>query len=264
SNFAGNATGILGASAAAWILNRYAFPTNFMLSFGLGGVFLFLSWVFIALTKEPPVTPKPVSADQPSYWRGLPAILQQDHNYRKYLISQIITSIGGMALGFYTLYTIRQWDINDGVVSLFTTSLLVGTALSNLVLGWLADKFGHKFVMELSTVALILSLGVALFAPTPAYFYLVFALQGASNAGFILSGISIIFEFCEEDVRPTYIGLTNSIIGIFAGVAPLIGGLIAEQASFIWLFGVSLVICLGGLILLHFSVHEPRKKSLQL
>ncbi|MEJ2759831.1 MAG: hypothetical protein P8046_15245, partial [Anaerolineales bacterium] len=39
SNFAGNATGILGASAAAWILNRYAFPTNFMLSFGLGGVF---------------------------------------------------------------------------------------------------------------------------------------------------------------------------------------------------------------------------------
>ena len=30
-----------------------------LIAFGLGGVFVFLSWVFISLTKEIPVTPKP-------------------------------------------------------------------------------------------------------------------------------------------------------------------------------------------------------------
>lgn len=263
ANFGGNATGILGASAAAWLLNHYPFPTNFMFSFGIAGIFIFISWLFLARTREVPVEPKPIPQDQPSYWRSLPNLLKKDTNYRKYLLSQVITSIGGMALGFYTLYTLRQWQVNAGMVSLFTTSLLLGTALSNLLLGWLADKFGHKFVMELSTAVLMASIAVALFAPTPEYFYLVFALQGASNAGFILSGISIVFEFAEEDIRPTYIGLTNSITGIFAGLAPLAGGVIADQAGFPWLFGISLVICLAGLILLHFTVSEPRNKSVQ-
>lgn len=263
SNFAGNATGILGASAAAWILNHYPFPANFMLAFGIAGVLIFISWVFLSRVREAPVAPKPAADGQPSYWRSLPILLNKDVNYRKFLFSQIIVSIGQMALGFYTLYTLRQWDVSAGMVSLFTTSLLLGTALSNLLFGWLADKFGHKFVLELTIFALMASIGVALFAPSPEYFYLVFALQGASTAGFNISGISIIFEFAEEDIRPTYIGLNNSIIGIFAGLAPLIGGIIAEQASFSWLFGVSLAICLAGLLLLHFTVSEPRKKAVR-
>lgn len=261
ANFGGNATGILGASAAAWLLNHYPFPTNFILAFGIGGIFIFISWVFLAHTREIPVEPKPIPQDQPSYWRSLPLLLKGNLNYRKYLFSQIITAIGGMALGFYTLYTLRQWQVDAGMVSLFTTSLLLGTALSNLLFGWLGDKFGHKCVLELSTITLISSIAAAFLAPSPEYFYLVFALQGAYTAGFTLSGISIVFEFAEEDVRPTYIGLTNSITGIFAGLAPLVGGIIAEKAGFLWLFGVSLAICLVGLSLLHFTVSEPRHQA---
>jgi MFS family permease len=258
TNFAGNATGILGASAAAWMLERFPYPTNFMYAFGAGGLFIFLSWIFLALTREPISPPKPASPDQPPYWRSLVPILQNDLNYRRYLVSQMVTAVGGMALGFYTIYALRQWQVSDGMVSLFTTSLLIGTAGANLLFGWLGDRYGHKFIMEISIIALVLATGVALLAPTPEYFYLVFALQGANNAGFILSGISIVFEFCEEDVRPTYIGLTNSMIGIFAGLSPLLGGYLAENASFTWLFSVSLAFSLIGLLLLHFRVREPR------
>ena len=134
--------------------------------------------------------------------------------------------------------------------------------MSNLIFGWLADKYGHKLVIEISNLALILTSVFAVLAPAPEYFYLVFGLQGIYSAGLILSGIMIIFEFCKEDIRPTYIGLTNSIVGVFAGATPLVGGWLADAAGFSWLFGASLVFSIIALWLLHFTVTEPRKMDL--
>jgi MFS family permease len=262
ANFSGNATGILGASAAAWVLEYFDFPYNFMVLFGIAGVFIFLSWISLAMTREPAVPPKKERLTNKLYWRSLPQIIRTDENFRRFLYSQIVLTAGGMGMGFFTIYALRQWSISDGMVGLFTTSLMVGTALSNLIFGWMADKFGHKLVIELSTLALMLSSAIALLAPTPEYFYLVFALQGVYTAGIILSGIMIVFEFCEEDIRPTYIGLTNSSIGIFAGITPMIGGWLADTAGFAWLFGVSAIFSILSFILLRFTVGEPRKTNL--
>jgi MFS family permease len=262
ANFGGNATGILGAAAAAWMLEYFEFPYNFMALFGTGAVFIFLSWVSLALTREPAVPPRNAPLSSKNYWRSLPRIIKSDTNYRHFLYSQIVLSAGAMGLGFFTIYTVRQWQVSDGMVGLFTTSLLFGTALSNLVFGWLADKYGHKLVIEISNLALILTSVVAILAPAPEYFYLVFGLQGIYSAGLILSGIMIVFEFCKEDIRPTYIGLTNSIVGVFAGATPLVGGWLADAAGFSWLFGASLVFSIIALWLLHFTVTEPRKMDL--
>lgn len=260
ANFFGNATGILGAAAATWLLEFFEFPYNFMVLFGLAGLFIFFSWIFLAMTREPAVPPKKARLTSKSYWRSLPQIIKTDINYRRFLYSQIALSAGGMGAGFFTIYAVRQWQISDGMVGLFTTSLLIGTALSNLLFGWMADKFGHKLVIEISNLALLLTSLVALLASTPEYFYLVFALQGVYSAGIILSGIMIVFEFCEEDIRPTYIGMTNSVVGVFAGITPLIGSWLADSAGFSWLFAASLVFCLLALLLLHFTVKEPRIK----
>lgn len=258
ANFGGNATGIMGATAAAWMLEYFDFPYNFMALFATGAVFVFLSWVFLSLTREPSVPPKTAPQSSISYWRSLPRIIKTDSNYRYFLYSQIVLSAGAMGLGFFTIYAVRQWQVSDGMVGLFTTSLLVGTALSNLVFGWMADKYGHKLVIEISNLALILTSIVAILAPAPEYFYLVFGLQGVYSAGMILSGIMIVFEFCEESIRPTYIGLTNSAVGIFAGVTPLLGGWLVDVTGFSWLFTASLVFSIIALWLLHFTVKEPR------
>ncbi len=264
ANFGGNATGILGASVAAWVLEYFDFPYNFMVLFGIAGVFLFLSWISLAMTREPAVPPKKERLTNKHYWRSLPQIIKTNVNFRRFLYSQIVLTAGGMGMGFFTLYALRQWSISDGMVGLFTTSLMVGTALSNLIFGWMADKFGHKLVIEISTLALMLTSAIALFAPTPEYFYLVFAFQGVYTAGIILSGIMIVFEFCDEEIRPTYIGLTNSSIGIFAGITPMLGGWLADTVGFSWLFGVSALFSILSFILLRFTVGEPRKINLQI
>jgi len=51
-----------------------------------------------------------------------------------------------------------------------------------------------------------------LLAPSAAWLVLTFALLGASTAGSLVSGLNIILEFCAPEDRPTYIGLTNTLL----------------------------------------------------
>jgi MFS family permease len=262
SQFSGTAIGVAGSAVAAWLLEEFPFPTNFVIAFSVSGLFVFLSWVFLKMAKEPAVPPSKPKDTNRNYWKSLPAIIKTDHNFRRYLTSQFMLAIGTMAVGFFTVYTVQTWDVADSMVGFFTTFMLAGQAGSNLIFGWLADKFGHKLVLEITALTTVLSAGIALLAPAPHFFYLVFTLQGISQAGFILSGIMIVFEFCEEDVRPTYIGLTSTAIGIFSGLAPLFGMVLIDYLGYTWLFAASLAFSLAGMLLLRLRVKEPRYRNL--
>jgi MFS family permease len=258
ANFLGTATGVLGASAAAWLLDRYSFPGGYTWCFALSAVMMAISWGFLALTREPAQAPPSEPVSQREYWRRLPSVLQDDPNFVRYLVSQAVLALGGMAGGFYTVYAVQRWQLSDGQAGTFQASMLIGQALSNLAFGALADRKGHKLVLELSVLLGLLGTGLAVVAPGPAWFYLVFALIGANLAGLLLSGLMIALEFCDEDNRPTYIGLNNTVRGISYGMAPILGGWLAGLIGYQALFAIALVIGGVGLGLLRWSVHEPR------
>ena len=259
ANFGGTATGVLGAIAAAWLLERYDFPYGYVSCFAAAAVFTFISWILLALTREPVQVSQEPAISQQEYWRRLPAILRADPNFRRYLLSQVVIALSKMALGFLAVYAAQRWHLPDSQAGSFTASMLVGQALSNLLFGVLADRKGHKLVLELSTLLGALAVGLAGLAPVPAWFHVVFALTGASAAGFMLSGIMIVFEFSAPDVRPTYIGLNNTVGGVAAGLAPLFAGWLAGAAGYRALFAVAFVIGLAGFALLRWSVREPRR-----
>ncbi|MDY6875680.1 MAG: MFS transporter [Chloroflexota bacterium] len=259
ANFGGTAAGALGGIAASWILGCYGFPSGYVLCFAAAAVFISISWIFLALTREPAQAAQESIISQREYWRRLPAILRADPNFRRYLFSQSVVALGGMAVGFLTVYAVQRWRLPDGQAGNFTFSLLTGQAVSNLLFGALADRRGHKLVLELSALLGALAVGLASVAPDPTWFYVVFALTGASIAGSVLSGIMIVFELCASGLRPTYIGLSNTVNGVAAGLAPLLGGWLAEVAGYQVLFTVAFVVGLAGFALLHWSVREPRQ-----
>lgn len=261
ANFLGNGTGIVGAMAAAWMLETIEFPYNFALAFGIGGIFVFISWVFLSLTREPAKAPDGPPQDSKAYWRSIPEIVRTDKNFRRFLITRILGVTGFMSVGFLTVYAIRTWDVSDATVSLFTTSMLAGNTLANPVLGWLGDKHGHKNVILLNGTFTTLAMIVALFAPSPAWFYLVFALLGANQAGFIVSGVTIVFEFSEEKVRPTYIGITNTLMGIVGAITPMVASLIIEKGSFGTVFWISIIFTVASVLYMGLFVKEPRIAS---
>jgi len=259
TNFIGNGTGILGALAVPFVLKNFTFPLGYVYSFTVTAILILLSWVFLSLTREPAVASSKPSVSQLDYLRSLPEILRRDRNFRLYLLSQIVFSLSGMATGFLVVFAVQTWKLPDAQASGFMIALQVGLALSNLFFGFLADRKGHKLSLEicwgLSTLALVL----AILAPSPGWFFPIFFLRGAVNAGTFISSISIVFEFTEAENRPTYIGLANTIPGIAAAVAPLIGGWLAGVLNYRWMFILSAAIGAASWVVLRFTVREPRK-----
>ena len=261
TNFIGNGTGILGAMAIPFVLDKFTFPLGYVFSFTVTAALFFISWVFLSLTREPAVHSSKPSVSQLDYMRSLPEILRRDRNFCMYLLSQIIFSLSGMATGFLVVYTVQAWNLPDAEASGFMIALQIGLALANLFFGFLADHKGHKLSLEICWLLSALSLVLAIIAPSPWWFFPIFFLRGAVNAGTFISGISIVYEFTEAENRPTYIGLANTIPGVAGSIAPLIGGWLAGAMSYQAMFILSAIIGAVSWVLLRFTVREPRKMN---
>jgi len=255
----GTGAGVLGASAAAWLLDRYSFPTGYLYCFAAAAVLSALSWFFLALTREPPQVSQEPAVSQWEYWRRLPAVLRNDVNFQRYLLSRSVITLGSMATGFLVVYAAQRWRLPDDWAAGFTVSMLVGQALSNFLFGMLADRKGHKLVLELSALSIAAAVGLACVSPAPLWFYVVFALVGISAGGLMLSSLMIAMEFSSPSLRPTYIGLNNTVSGIVASTAPLLGGWLAKATGYRAFFAMACAAGLAGFALMRWTVRDPRQ-----
>jgi MFS family permease len=261
TNFLGNIGGLLGALAVTQVLGLFPFPTGFVLAFATGASLNFLSWFFLGLTREPPDALPETAVSMADYFKSLPQVIRDNPNFRQYILSQVVITISNMANGFIIVYAVQNWNLPDSLAAGFTIAMLAGQIVANPLLGWLADRKGHKIVLEISLIINLVSLVLAIFAPSPLWFYLIFFLKGANGAGTFLSGTSITMEFSSAEQRPTFIGLANTIPGIAGALAPILGGWLAVGTGYPILFGVSSAIGLSGLFLMMLTVREPRKAS---
>jgi MFS family permease len=260
ATFTGNLTGIAGAFVAAQFLDRLAFPYGYMACFAVGGLMILISWFFLALTREPPDEINPAPTSNREYWQRIPIILRRDANLRGYLIAQFFIAMSGMSWGFVAVYASETWALSDGRVGLFTTAVMVGQSIFNLLFGLLGDRKGYLVVLVSSVGLSIAALLTAAYAPGPDWFFLVFGLRGASMAGFFLSTL-IAYEFSAAEIRPTYIGMNNTWQGILNAISPLVGGLLAELTGYRVLFLVSIGMAFLGLALIRLLVREPRHEK---
>ncbi len=257
SMFVGTSLGALGAAISAYLLKTYPFPTNFVYIFMIAAAGITISWIFLALTREPvqPVEAPRVSNRQ--FWSKLPDILRTDHNFRRFLIARSLLALGGMGTGFITISAVQRWGVSDSTVGVYTGVLLLGQTAGNLTFGFLADRFGHKLSLELGALVAFCAFLLAWLSPSAYWYYLVFAFMGVAIGAMIVSGILVIMEFSEPHRRPTYAGMANSSMGLVGIAAPLIGAWLA-QSSFSWLFALSAFIYLLAFAALHWWVKEPR------
>lgn len=255
--FVGAGIGALAAGFSAWLLRHFPFPMNFVYSFLIAAIFINLSWVFLALTREPvqPVTVPRQSNRQ--FWSDLPQLLRRDANFSRFLVARLLLALSGMGTGFVTVSAVQTWQVADSTVGVYTAAFLAGQTVSNLLLGFLADKFGHKLSLEISGLAVMLAFILAWLATAPVYYFAVFALLGVYTGAVIVSGIMVVLEFPTPEKRPTYAGLANTGVGIVSALAPLLGAGLAA-VGYDWLFALSGVSGLLGFVLMRWWVQEPR------
>lgn len=258
----GRGTGaLLGAGAAllaGYLLETQPYPRGFALCFFIAFGAMVLSWTGLTITKEPPdLTLRPRMSLR-SHFARLPALVKQDANFRRFLIARPVTVLGTMAMSFFIVYASGRFGLSGNTVGRLTATSALSQGIMYLVWGLIADRHGHKMVLCLGATSMAAAAVSAALSPVLAGIYASFALMGAAVAAEMISATSILLEFAPPPDRPTYIGLSNTLVAPFRILAPVIGGALAAVLGYTPLFVVATVVSLAGVTLLTFRVREPR------
>lgn len=254
----GTLMGIIGAYFVGIILDDFGYPQNFATLFLIAAVFMGISWIGLSLNREPesPVVKKQIS--QRRYFKQLPEILRENHNYRRFLLSYCISRLSLMGTSFFIVYGNENFSLSGADVALLTAVLIGSEAVMQLVLGWLGDRRGHKFNLMISGFAIALAALVAISASDLFNLIPAFILLGAALASDRISHLNIVLEFAVPEDQPTFIGLTNTLLAPVTFFAPILGGWVATSFDYNSLFTLTLLCGVTGGALLALWVKEPR------
>jgi MFS family permease len=246
----------IGAVIAGFILDNQASPNSFGICFLITSGMMVFSWIALSLTHE---DKRIISENPPPSQKLIPLIkntLREDMNFTWYLIARIVWQFGLMAFGFYIIYAVNYYHMDKITAGLVTGTLMLGQVAANPMLGWLADKWGRKWILELGAISTSLSALLALLAPDISWFYAVVLFAGIANASYWTIGMAFSLDFGREEERPTYVGLANTLPSPATVIAPFLGGIIADGIGYPATFLTAVVAGILAFLLIHFQVHQ--------
>jgi MFS family permease len=187
--------------------------------------------------------------------------LRRDRNFLAFLILRLLWQFAMMGFAFYIVYGLRTFGM-DEITAGWLTATLTGTQIAaNLVMGWLGDRIGHRTMLIVGALSTALSSLLAWQAANVTWLYPAFILNGLANVSYWTIGMAFTVAFGAEEERPTYIGLSNTLVAPFAIAAPLIGGWIADTVSYQATFLTSALIGLMVSALLLLFVRNPQSTT---
>ncbi|HTO11668.1 MAG TPA: MFS transporter [Candidatus Binatia bacterium] len=259
SNFCAGLVGFGASLLVTEVLARVAAPASYGVCFLGATLCVALSWVALAVVREPVASSAAPPVPLRDYLGRMPALLRRDRNLSWFIAARAFGFAGAMATGFYTVYALRAWEAPASQAGVFTAMLLLGQSLGTLTLGWVGDHAGHRLVLLIGMIAAAGATAMALVAPSLGAFGLVFALYGVQIAAVNVSSLNVLLEFAPiAEARPTYVGLATTAMAPVAFAAPLVGGVLADAAGFRVMFVVALAFTLVGLVILATLVRDPR------
>jgi len=241
-NAIGAVLGVGGAALSGYLLNRFAFPQGFAYSYLIGSALFMVSWFFLGLTHEPAKTPSKPAIPLSVYLAQLPGVVRRDANFRNFLLIRSLATFSSMGNAFLAVDAARRFQLGDEATALFTATMLISQAVFYPILGRLGDRKGHRALVGASFWIQALCMAVAAVSPNVSVFLVAFALRAAGEAIFMTSGMPMVFQFCHEDDRPTYIGLANTLTAPPLVIAPIVGGALAAAAGYVSVFWASAIL----------------------
>lgn len=254
----GGILGVLGATMAGRVLSSYPFPIGYVFCFTIGFIILTISVMPLAMVRE---YAQEVQTNKTTLeaLRELPSVLRNDKIFLNFILSQILWAIGAMAQAFFTVYAINRLSASASDVAVFTGITMGGGALANLVIGYIADRDGHKIILEATAILGALASFAPLISPTIPAMWLTFALTAIWAAGYGVSSGNIILDFAPTEDVPKYVGLVSVLTVPFRTLTPILAGLMIARWGYYPVFAASGISMLLAWAILRRGVPEPRR-----
>ncbi|AFV77006.1 arabinose efflux permease family protein [Thermus oshimai JL-2] len=200
------------------------FPLPYALLFALGALAFGAGWYLFGLTEEPREEAPPQKVDLLAPWR--------DPAFRRYLRVRLLLGLGGMAEPFYAVFAVRR--LGQGAeLGLYLSLYALSFTLSNLLWARMAER-GSKGVLQAGAFLAVATPLLPFLLP-PSLFGVVFLLQGAYLAALGLATTTYLLNLAPKEERSAYIGLANTLAGLFA-FSSVLGGALVDLLGFPALF----------------------------
>ncbi len=258
-----SASNLLASGAAViagLVLERQPFPYNYITCFLLTSAAMVFSFFFIAATRESPHLVLTLQETASHTWHNMLDILRRDRNFDWFLLARMAVQMGTMAFSFYTVFAVERLAASSYIVGVLTSVLMVTQVASNLLLGWLADRWNRKSVLVIGAVAITLSALIARFAPSIEWMVPVMILAAFANTTSWTVTMAITLEFGTQRERPTYVGMANTLIAPASILAPVLGGWLADSQGYPATFLLSATAGILAAGILFFLVKEPSRR----
>ncbi len=239
----------LAGLGAGWVISRilasprFPFPQNYALMFTLAGVAFVPSTLALLLLREIGHTPMERSSRKHREDGWLTPLLH-DPAFRRLMTCRVLVGMISLVTPFYVVHATDVLKLSPAVVGSFVGAQQVAGAASGALLGLVSDRWGPRHAIQLGSAISVAGPVFALVAQLAdggllaRAYPLVFVALGAYQSSTMLGFYNYLLEIAPDDVRPSYIGLGNTITGVLT-VAPTVGGWLLEGTSYTTLFVIT-------------------------
>ncbi len=231
------AVGVVLSLGAAFLLDLWQvrFPeremVGFTLLFGAGCLAGLMGSFFLARIPEPRM---PAEAPAP-LWATLRRPFK-DENFRRLIVfSGAWSFAASLAAPFFVVYMLIHLELPLGVIMALSVVSQLSSIFFLRIWARLADRTSNKTVLATASPMFLLCLLAWTFTTVPGRHVLtlpmlavIHFLLGAANAGINLASGNIGFRLAPQGRATAYLVARNMTNSIAAGVAPLLGGALAD------------------------------------
>jgi len=235
------------------------FPTNYALIFAFSAVLFSVALFGVSLIKEPVQPVQRNAASFPDLLRRSLGIVRANANFRTLVGVRALTMAGLALAPFYVVYAQKNLGVDAGTIGIYLSAQMAGAAASNLMWGWLGDRYGNQPVVVGTALAGGLASLLALLTPAglPQLYVLVFVLLGAAMSGLRLGHPNLLLEMAPAHIRPTCVALQNTLVAPVV-LLPLAVGIAVQVVSYQVLLALGVAV-MAVAMLLALRLRDPRR-----
>lgn len=181
------------------------------------------------------------------------------------LIGALLIAIGPISMALYTPALpelVRYFETTDAMVKMTVTLYFAGFAAAQLVCGPLSDGLGRRPVIVGFMVIYVIACLLILFTPTIELMLAARVLQGVGAAMGIAISRAIVRDVFADARSFRIMNLMGLFIAIAPAIAPAIGGLTLEFASWRTLFAMMALLGVAAIFVAIFSLRETVTRDL--
>jgi MFS family permease len=260
----GDIGGVLAGLGVSYLLapGRAPFPSNYAWLMGISGVAFFCAVCAISLVIEPGGVARGRAVNLKQQIRRTPSLLRNDRRFALYVSARAAATGLNIAEPFYILFAVEILGAPPSMAGLYLSARMLMRTVSNLIWARTCKRQGNLWTFRLARILGLLAplavLGFSLAhglwwrgAP-PAYagylFALVFAVQGLGVSCDGISRMAYLYDIAPEADRPSYFGLSNTVLGPLYFL-PTLGGILVSVAGYAPVFALAALFSLAGYLL---------------